>query len=328
MEVSIYSITEAVHYDNNTQSKPNLNLDASIISDNIGYRIDNQLFDSARVTIYDSWKNCGKDHNLIKSSFYLKRSRNNIKKIIMKMVHNNNLVKLGTQKSKCNLYKYLYKQLIIESKKFSEDLEDFNLLNFFNYLDKLDRVQTLYFIFFMDFRGRIYTISSYGPISNKFVRNILVYEKCIGVENFEFDNSQSRTFNFIKDNYFHLLDCFNIKNNSLFYKNSLFWSIIGLAQPFKNKLTSSSKVLISELLLFGVELFKNKNFDFNKLELNEIIEFKKYVIIINKIVEGGNIDCYFICKDATASVLQHLFIYLHPKNTLALQMTNILGTKY
>ena len=125
-----------------------------------------------------------------------------------------------------------------------------------------------------------------------------------------------------------MLDCFNIKNNSLFYKNSLFWSIIGLAQPFKNKLTSSSKVLISELLLFGVELFKNKNFDFNKLELNEIIEFKKYVIIINKIVEGGNIDYYFICKDATASVLQHLFIYLHPKNTLALQMTNILGTKY
>jgi hypothetical protein len=115
--------------------------------------------------------------------------------------------------------KYKLRELAVQ---FSADLEEFETILLLQYLEYEICNLSMYFIFFLDFRGRMYTISTYGPISNKIIRNILVYNTNNPVGDYQNENKDSQTFKIIKDNYFSKLNTIKLKNDSDLFKCSLF----------------------------------------------------------------------------------------------------------
>jgi hypothetical protein len=80
------------------------------------------------------------------------------------------------------------------------------------------------------------------------------------------------------------------------------------------------------LLEIGIEIYRNKDQDRNDLTIDEEVELRRNSFIIDQLVLGILDSSTFLCKDSTASVFQHLFIYLQPKNTEALKICNIVGS--
>jgi hypothetical protein len=112
------------------------------------------------------------------------------------------------------------------------------------------------------------------------------------------------------------------------FKTSIFWLFIALGQNFKSEKIKDSKVLIIDLLKEGIDVYKYNREKLKELEFDEQVECWKYIIIIDDLLLGKfNTKC-FICKDSTASVLQHLHIYNGYKDIEALQKTNIIGSDY
>jgi hypothetical protein len=91
-------------------------------------------------------------------------------------------------------------------------------------------------------------------------------------------------------------------------------------------LLKNNRVSIDTLLNTGIEIYLHRNINYNDLAVDEEIELRRSIFIIDQLVSGVFDYNTFLCKDSTASVFQHLFIYLKPKNIEALQMCNIVGS--
>lgn len=221
---------------------------------------------------------------------------------------------------------YLKQKLQELAVQFSEDLKEFETISLIVYLEDVICNKSMYFIFFLDFRGRMYTISTYGPISNKIIRNILVYSDRTCVDHVQEDIEKSQTFKIIKDNYFKMLDQIKLKYNTDLFKSSLFWLLISLSSHFKGSLLNNNRVGIDVLLGVGIDVYLNKDGDYSDLTLDEEVELRRNILIINQLVSGIFNPNTFICKDSTASVFQHLFIYLQPKSIESLKICNIVGS--
>ena len=79
------------------------------------------------------------------------------------------------------------------------------------------------------------------------------------------------------------------------------------------------------LLDVGINLYLEGG-SYEELDVDEEVELKRNIFIIRQLVIGVFDTNTFICKDSTASVFQHLFIYLQPKNAEALKICNIVGS--
>jgi DNA-directed RNA polymerase len=123
----------------------------------------------------------------------------------------------GLKKNK--RFKRKLKNLVIQ---LSSDLVEFETISLLVYLENVICNLSIYFIFFLDFRGRMYTISTYGPVSNKIIRNILVYNNNYDLSKFPMENEKSQVFQIIKKNYFSMLNSIKLKNDSDIFKSSLF----------------------------------------------------------------------------------------------------------
>lgn len=223
----------------------------------------------------------------------------------------------------------LKNSLRVASRQFSSDWAEYETVALISYIENEIKDINIYFIFFLDFRGRMYNISTYGPISNKIIRNILIYNKKYNIADYQRYNEGSETFKLIKKKYYPLINDIKLSDDSDHIKNSLFWVLISLAAPFKNKLLlGDTKISIEKLLNKGKDVFLNKDHNMESLDLDEEIEIRRNIFIANQLVNGVFDQNTFLCKDSTASVFQHLFFYLKPKNLEALQICNIVGSDY
>lgn len=112
--------------------------------------------------------------------------------------------------------------LVAASKQFSSDWAEYETVVLISYLENEIKDISIYFIFFLDFRGRMYTISTYGPISNKIIRNILIYNKKYDINDYQKQNEGSETALLIKKKYYPLLSDIKLNDGSDHIKNSLF----------------------------------------------------------------------------------------------------------
>lgn len=213
------------------------------------------------------------------------------------------------------------------SRKISSHLDYYNTLKLLNQLSKLEDNLVIYFSTYYDFRSRLYMHGIYNPISNKIFRNVIDYNLEADLNNFNSDES-TLVLNLIKSKYLKELNKLDLKNNSDLFKVSLFWLFIALGQNFKSDNIKESRVLIIDLLNLGIDTYKFNQEKLKQLELDEQLECLKYISIIDNLIIGKFNSKCFICKDSTASVLQHLHIYLGYKNIDALKSTNIIGSDY
>lgn len=323
IEKSIYSINNAIHADTPLQEKPILNIDALLIEDCTEYRVNKDYLQITKEVIKDRLKKNNRVWDSSLKKVYLKNTLKQIKSL------NVQIAKLGYKNEvdveylkQLNPLKHRLRELAVQ---FSTDLEEYETILLLQYLEYEVYNLSMYFIFFLDFRGRMYTISTYGPISNKIIRNILVYNTNNILGDYQNEHKESQTFNIIKDNYFRKLQPIKLKNNSDLFKCSLFWLLISLASPFKGKLLQDNKVSIDLLLDAGIDIYQGV-INYKDLELDEEVELKRNIFIIKQLVVGVFDANTFICKDSTASVFQHLFVYLKPKNIEALKICNIVGS--
>lgn len=324
IERSIYSINSAVHAETPLQEKPILNLDALWVADCTEYKVDKEYLQITKRVINSRLSQVGRVWDDILKRTYLKKTLTRIKSI------NKQVVVLGYKNLGDIEYtkqtQYLKQKLQELAVQFSEDLKEFETISLIVYLEDVICNKSMYFIFFLDFRGRMYTISTYGPISNKIIRNILVYSDRTCVDHVQEDIEKSQTFKIIKDNYFKMLDQIKLKYNTDLFKSSLFWLLISLSSHFKGSLLNNNRVGIDVLLGVGIDVYLNKDGDYSDLTLDEEVELRRNILIINQLVSGIFNPNTFICKDSTASVFQHLFIYLQPKSIESLKICNIVGS--
>lgn len=324
IEKSIYSINDAVHAEIPLQEKPILNLDALLVADCTEYKINQDYLQITKEVIKSRLSKVNKTWDNILKKVYLMNTLKRIKYV------NKQIVLLGykntddTESTKQN--KYLKHKLQELAVQFSEDLKEFETLSLLVYLEDVIGNSSMYFIFFLDFRGRMYTISTYGPISNKIIRNILVYNSDANTDYFQEEIEKSQTFKIIKTNYFNMLSPIKLKYGTDLFKSSLFWVLISLSAHFKNRLLENNKVGIDVLLRTGINIYLNKDKTYEDLTLDEEVELRRNIFIIHQLTLGIFDHNTFLCKDSTASVFQHLFIYLQPKSIESLKICNIIGS--
>ena len=218
IEKSIYSINSAVHADKPLQETPILNIDALLIEDYTEYKVNKDYLQITKGVIKSRLNKKNRVWESILKKTYLKDTLKQIKSLniqIARLGYGGGVEYLKQLKH----LKYKLRELAVQ---FSADLEEFETILLLQYLEYEICNLSMYFIFFLDFRGRMYTISTYGPISNKIIRNILVYNTNNPVGDYQNENKDSQTFKIIKDNYFSKLNTIKLKNDSDLFKCSLF----------------------------------------------------------------------------------------------------------
>jgi hypothetical protein len=327
IENSIYSITNAIHSSAPLQEEPILNLEPTFIEDTTEYKINNEYLKITKTVIKERLQKINRDWSSVLSKQYLSSSFDKIKLISKKLLIKENMGVDGQDNTQ-EINK-LKNALRVASRQFSSDWAEYETVALISYLENEIKDISIYFIFFLDFRGRMYTISTYGPISNKIIRNILIYNKKYNIDDYQRYNEGSETSALIKKKYYPLLSGIKLNDESDYIKNSLFWVLISLASPYKNKLLlGDTKISLEELLNKGRDIFLNKDQNMGSLDLDEEIEIRRNIFIADQLVSGVFDQNTFLCKDSTASVFQHLFFYLKPKNLEALQICNIVGSDY
>jgi hypothetical protein len=121
-----------------------------------------------------------------------------------------------------NQLKHIKHKLQDLATQYANNLTEFETISLLTYLEEIICDSSIYFIFFLDFRGRMYTISTYGPVSNKIIRNILVYNDGYSQSTTQIENKETQTYKIIREKYFHKMDSIKLKNNSDLIKCTLF----------------------------------------------------------------------------------------------------------
>ena len=324
IEKSIYSINDAIHADTPLQEKPTLNIDAVMLADCTEYKVNKNYLQITKGVIKKRLHTANKNWDSVLNKQYLKDTAQKIKKLHKKLTVAAYVSTTNVEYTTRNRQiKQQLQDLVVQ---FAKDWSEFETISLLMYLENEINAASIYFIFFLDFRGRIYTISTYGPISNKIIRNILVYNNPTHDTDTQCISDQSVTFQTIKNNYFNKLNSIQLSNNSDTFKSALFWVLLSLASHYKSKLLKNNQIPIDTLLEIGIEIYRNKDQDRNDLTIDEEVELRRNSFIIDQLVLGILDSSTFLCKDSTASVFQHLFIYLQPKNTEALKICNIVGS--
>jgi hypothetical protein len=102
-----------------------------------------------------------------------------------------------------------------------------------------------------------------------------------------------------------------------------------MAKLTKSKfLRSSNNIHISTLIDSGIDSYFNyKNNNILNLDFDDRLEMHKLVYVLNKLISGDILYKYYLNKDSTASVLQHLFKYIGIKDCKSLEICNIYSTE-
>ncbi len=183
---------------------------------------------------------------------------------------------------------------------------------------------------YYDFRGRIYCKSPLSIINNKWLRSVYTYTGGSNVEiTEELRGSTKNTKSYKKiQAQFCKLETGKFRTVKCDYmKQIIIWCLVELAKLFKTKLLDNGKITLDNFVDGGLELYslykENKTPKLDSLDLDEVLEFQKVCYILDDIILEMPVQNYFICKDSTASVLQHLFKFLGIKDGAALVMCNI-----
>lgn len=195
------------------------------------------------------------------------------------------------------------------------------LYNKIKFIENIDENRKIYFSFSFDFRGRLYYDSQYSPTNCKLLRNCIHYGVLTNIECKNYFNNESKTLNIISK-FSHLITS-NISEEK---KICIIWYFISIGKILIDK--NRESINIAEFINEGYYWYKlNKN-DFltnDKLSVDSIIELYKYQYIINKLYNNEIVYKYTVCKDATASGIQHLIKILQPYDENSLKYCNMLS---
>lgn len=323
-------------------------LDGIITNNVLKKKIDNKLTKKEYIELLHFWEN-SLSKDITNIDYYKKTAEllkdKNISSYIMEDGELNNKIKNKYPKLKL---KNFPGSLEI-SKLFSKKLEiKSNFLKLKNdYLKLLARKRTIqqfkillellkhknfnnfYLQHFLDFRGRIYSKSYLSTINTKWLRSIYFYGEWTEAELKNLDEQllQSKTYNIISK-YFDYIKVLNLQIVRPVILQAVVWCLVDIAKFYKSTLIADSKISLETFLKFGIKIFKeNTVFPVidNNLEFEEILEINKTITILHELIKGKISKKYFLSKDSTASVLQHLFKLIGVKNEKALQICNIDG---
>lgn len=217
------------------------------------------------------------------------------------------------------------KKIAEYNRNYSITMDKIKLLKLFAIVKKIGNKE-IFLQHFQDFRGRMYCNSQLSPICNKVIRQIIRYND-LSLERLNYINinlNSSNTFRIAKK-YFFLVDPFLKPEADNITKVTLIFLFIELAKPHKTKMLckTSFSLHLESFIRKGIDIYNGNSETYQSF--NEVLESKKNIFYIKKVIsEGVNID-FPIPKDSTASVLQHLFNWLGPLNTEALVLCNLAG---
>ncbi len=215
-----------------------------------------------------------------------------------------------TQEKKKTLQKRINKQLI---------LLDFALLGHFESLFE----RPLYFYFMLDFRGRLYYKSRISPQNTYIFRYI--YDYGAG----ESKDSASLVLPIDYEHWYKVIaKGINIKHvYNEQERRIIFWLLIEVAKIYKSALgnTSRGAQSIEDLINIGLTVLTQKpviSLDPEKTAQKNYIQY-----IWDELLDGGYLRRqYIIYKDATASAIQLITLYLVPTSEEIAEYANLKST--
>lgn len=194
---------------------------------------------------------------------------------------------------------------------------------------KNQNFNNFYLQHFLDFRGRVYSRSVLSTINTKWLRSIYYYGDWTEMELDQLDKQliQTKTYAIISC-YFNFIETLNPASNRPVVLQAIIWCLVDLAKPFKTRLAVDSKVSLQTFLEKGVEIYKKAKdilYIDESIEFEENLEINKTIMILKELIAGNVSKKYFLHKDSTASVLQHLFKVVGVRDRGALEACNIAG---
>lgn len=201
----------------------------------------------------------------------------------------------------------------------------------FNKILKNNYDEYFYLPFILDFRGRIYNITSLSPTFCTELRYCISYGEYDNYEsektnNIAIDNNINKlneifTKLIIYINDFKSLD--NIKNDKNEIKISVIWILISISEIYKYEL--GEKIKIENMIKKSIEVVNNSEY-YIKEEKDYDKKIKLiYLIYILKEINMKKYIKRTISKDATASVYQHLFKTLGSDTEEGYMMCNLMS---
>lgn len=181
----------------------------------------------------------------------------------------------------------------------------------------------------VDFRGRAYSNSILSVINTKWMRSIIYYGYFTEEELMKLDEEVIATnaYNNLSK-CFYLIKNLNLINQRPLILQGIMWCLIDLAKHYKNEITKDCKISLEDFIKKGLEIFKKaKNITYidENLDFDQNLEINKVCIIINELIAGNITKKYYLNKDTTASVLQHLLKILGIRDEKALELCNLAG---
>lgn len=235
--------------------------------------------------------------------------------------------------------------LLEVNKNLSEKIEKFTIendlgsLRFFH--SKMSKLQTLIRIetiltmnfdnieLFLPFmfcsRGRIYELSD---ISFTFYKEFryCAYSGIYKNENEKFHPINAQILITIKKQ-FYLFEKFEwFKDFSEIRKHTCVWVFVSVGALKKTELNENGGLHISTLILKGLEMWKNRNYE-NFEDIYDMIEFHYLLNLINELVTvKENLKKWIFWKDAPASCFQHQLLILGAKSEDSYKICNLNST--
>jgi len=213
------------------------------------------------------------------------------------------------------------------NKQLSKIYEKFHFLKFLEFSKKLSG-RPYYLQHHSDFRGRLYATSQLSPINIKYIRYVIdygVYSDEILLE-MEETMKKTRAFKIIK-NYLSYTNNLYLKNRRPLISITILYLFIELAKTQKNKILKDKdfSINLKEFIEYGMGLFLKNKTRIKETDFIKELSYRKIIYHIEQLKEGNILSNFIILKDSTASVLQHLFKWLGPRNNLALKICNLAG---
>jgi len=258
--------------------------------------------------------------NIILKEYIKENDLENIKDMEIEYYNTNNELKKAIKEKDTSLLSkisktisILYKALIFEK-----------ILN--NNYDEY-----FYLPFILDFRGRIYNITSLSPTFCTELRYCISYGEYDNYETKKTDNDEINNninkLEKILENLTKYADEFknltNIKNDKRKIKIAVIWILISISEIYKYEL--GEKIKVDDMIKTSIKIVNNNTY---YIEKEKNYEKKIKLMHLIYILEEINSQKYVkrtVSKDATASVYQHLFKTLGSDTEYGYMMCNLMS---
>lgn len=318
----IHTIDQVIKKNIYNDHYPDINTNPIHVMNNIEFVVDNNLLLLAK-RYYKKYYNLT-DISILSNISSIKKKYKQEFNAISQMIsqNENNLVNINRGVDNTDMFnEYLVtKNKLVKTlgrlrKEMDVELAEQNkIYMLYIILNTLNGGDIMYFNHFADFRTRRYSKDLLSPITNTLTRHILTYGYYKNVDT----NDGSRTSK-ILSKYFHYIDHLNLQSDV--DKIAIIWLLVELAKGLKSQiLNTKSSVPLETFIKYGLQLLEERPCcgDF-LLEL----EYEKLIYFVSLIRSGKNNLKFFLLKDSTASVLQHLIQWLRPKYQEVLQFCNL-----